>query len=87
MIVLWGIPSEPPLRLAIESAQRAGLEHVVVNQRDAAHHDLDVDLTRRTHGTLVVDGVETTPAVVPPAATDALLGLLTGTSPAPGAPR
>ena len=58
MIVLWGIPSEPPLRLAIESAQRAGLEHVVVNQRDAAHHDLDVDLTRRTHGTLVVDGVE-----------------------------
>ena len=58
MIVLWGIPSEPPLHLAIEAAVRAGVEHVVVNQRHAADYDLHVDLAHPTHGTLLVDGIE-----------------------------
>lgn len=58
MIVLWGIPSEPPLRLAIEAAERAGIEHLVVNQRHAADHDLNVDPAHPTHGTLLVDGAE-----------------------------
>jgi glutathione synthase/RimK-type ligase-like ATP-grasp enzyme len=57
MILLWGIPSEPPLRLAAEAAARAGVEHMVVNQRHAADHDLDVDLADPSRGTLVVDGV------------------------------
>jgi hypothetical protein len=35
VILFFGIPSEPPLRLAIEAAERAGLPHLVVNQRHA----------------------------------------------------
>jgi hypothetical protein len=44
MILLWGIESEPPVRLAIEAAQRAGVDHVVLNQRSAADDDLEIDL-------------------------------------------
>ena len=40
MILLCGIPSEPPLRLAIEAAERLGVDHRVVNQRAAAQTDI-----------------------------------------------
>lgn len=55
MILLWGIPSEPPLRLAVQAAERAGIEHVVVNQRRAADYDLVLDPVPPTDGELVVD--------------------------------
>ena len=42
VIVLCGIPSEPPLRLAIDAAARAGIDHLVVNQRDAHRWELRV---------------------------------------------
>lgn len=43
MILLWGIPSEPPVRLAVEAARRRGLRHAVVNQRRAADHGIVLD--------------------------------------------
>jgi glutathione synthase/RimK-type ligase-like ATP-grasp enzyme len=58
MILLWGIPSEPPMRLAIEAAERAGHDHVVVNQRRAADHDIVVDPADPRDGCLLVDGHE-----------------------------
>jgi len=57
MILLCGIPSEPPVRLAVEAARRAGIEALVLNQRLAADADLRLDLTDTT-GTLVLDGRE-----------------------------
>lgn len=42
MILFAGIPSEPPLALAIESAVRRGIAHVVLNQRQLAFCDLEV---------------------------------------------
>ncbi len=44
MILLWGIASEPPVRLAIAAAERAGLEHLVVHQRTAADDDIVWDV-------------------------------------------
>lgn len=40
MILFCGIPSEPPLRYAIEAAAEAGLPHVILNQRQSHHIDL-----------------------------------------------
>lgn len=42
MILLCGVPSEPPLALAIEAAQELGLEHRIVNQRSDLTVTLDV---------------------------------------------
>lgn len=57
MIVLWGIPSEPPVRLATDAAERAGLDHVVLNQRRGADHQMWRD-TASGDGQLVVEGRE-----------------------------
>ncbi len=43
MILFAGIPSEPPLALAIAAAERAGAPHIVFNQRHAAHCGLHLD--------------------------------------------
>ena len=56
MILLCGIPSEPPMRLAIDAAIDADIEHIVVNQRRAADHDLAVNPSDPGDGWLVVDG-------------------------------
>jgi len=48
MILLAGIPSEPPLAMAIAAAERAGIAHAVLNQRDSAMAGLCV----------AMDGVE-----------------------------
>lgn len=40
MILLWGIESEPPVRLATEAAERAGIDYIVLDQRTAADDDL-----------------------------------------------
>ena len=58
MILLWGIPSEPPVRLAVEAAERAELDHVVVNQRRAADYDIVFDPAEPEGGCLVVEGCE-----------------------------
>ena len=43
MILFCGIPTEPPLALAIEAAQRLQLGHVVFNQRHARFCNIAVD--------------------------------------------
>jgi len=43
MILLWGIPSEPPVALAVAAARQFGLDHAVVNQRRAAEDDIVLD--------------------------------------------
>lgn len=40
MIVLCGIPSEPPLRLVAQAAQRQGIETLIINQRQALQTSL-----------------------------------------------
>ena len=44
MILLCGIPSEPPLALVIGAAERLGIAHVVFNQRHAQFCDVMLDL-------------------------------------------
>lgn len=44
MILIWGIPSEPPVHLAVEAARRLDVEHVIVNQRNAANDDINFDV-------------------------------------------
>ena len=43
MILFAGIPSEAPLALAIEAAERAGVPHVIFNQRQSMHYDLALE--------------------------------------------
>lgn len=44
MILIAGIPSEPPVRLVCEAAEALGVPHVVLGQRQAAVADLAFDL-------------------------------------------
>lgn len=44
MILFCGIPSEPPLRLAVEAAEAAGVPHLVFNQREAHFADLHFEV-------------------------------------------
>lgn len=53
MILLCGIPSEPPLALAIQAARDAGIPYVVLNQRDSRYFD----------AALRLDGVQATGSV------------------------
>lgn len=57
MILLWGVPSEPPLHMALEAADRLGIDHLVVNQRAAADDDVVVDIGTR-EGVLWTGGRE-----------------------------
>lgn len=57
MILVAGIPSEPPVRLAVEAAVDAGVEHVVLNQREAHRWAPTVVVDASgVRGHLVVDG-------------------------------
>ena len=56
MIVIAGIPTEPPIQLVIDAAEAAGIDHVVVNQRRAAEYDIHLRIADRITGRLVVDG-------------------------------
>lgn len=59
MILLCGIPSEPPLRLAIEAAQELGIEHRVLHQRLASAADVVLSVRRgRVEGRLWLAGEE-----------------------------
>lgn len=44
MILLAGIPTEPPLELAIASAEAANIKYVVLNQRAFRHDDIELRL-------------------------------------------
>ena len=44
MILFCGIPSEPPLALAIEAAEALGAEFIVFNQRHAPYSDAMLDV-------------------------------------------
>lgn len=53
MILFCGIPSEPPLQLAIEAAEQMRVEHLVFNQRHASFSDISIDIANgRTCGSL-----------------------------------
>jgi hypothetical protein len=57
MILFGGIPSEPPLRWAIEAADAAGVDHVVLNQRRAEHAELTMRVRHgQVTGCLSIDG-------------------------------
>jgi hypothetical protein len=43
MILFCGIPSEPPVALAIEAASRLGIEHAVFHQRESDFSDIMVE--------------------------------------------
>lgn len=59
MIVLCGIPSEPPLRAVIDAAERGGIAHTVLNQREAHRTDLTVyERHGRVDGVLRIRGTE-----------------------------
>ena len=47
MIVLAGIPSEPPLRQVAEAAEAIGIDCVMLNQREAAVSDLELHAGER----------------------------------------
>jgi hypothetical protein len=55
MILLCGIPSEAPLRLAIEAAERSGADYLVFNQRLAGQSALQV-ATRFQDGRPLLEG-------------------------------
>jgi len=58
VILIAGIPSEPPLRAAIAATERAGVEHVVVDQRQSGAYELSFDLGGgEPRGILVANGV------------------------------
>jgi hypothetical protein len=44
MILFCGIPSEPPLKYALDASIAAGLAHVVFNQRESHQVDLTLDV-------------------------------------------
>ena len=57
MILFCGIASEPPLALAIEAAQRLGVEHAVFHQRETDDCDLALDFSDgRLAGRLLARG-------------------------------
>jgi glutathione synthase/RimK-type ligase-like ATP-grasp enzyme len=56
VILFFGIPSEPPLALAIDAAERAGLPAIVVNQRRSHLADVALDAGCDDEGMLRIDG-------------------------------
>jgi len=44
MILLCGIPSEPPLRLVIEAAEGLGIPYILFNQRETQYSDIHLEV-------------------------------------------
>jgi hypothetical protein len=44
MILFCGIPTEPPLKYALDEAVSAGIDHVVFNQRQSHHVDMSIGI-------------------------------------------
>lgn len=59
MILLIGIPSEPPLKLAIEAAEKLNIPAVIFNQRYAHTYDMVLEyVNNKFYGCLQIDGKE-----------------------------
>lgn len=59
MIVFCGYADDPPLQLALEAAAAMGVDHVLVDQRHAAHHDLVATVSDAgVDGVLTVAGTQ-----------------------------
>ena len=48
MIIVCGIPSEPPVRLVLEAAHRMGEEVLMLNQRESAQTELEISVSHDT---------------------------------------
>ena len=46
MIILCGIPSEPPVRLVADAAAALGVETLMLNQREGAQRGLEISVSR-----------------------------------------
>ena len=55
MILFAGIPSEPPLALAIAAAERMGVPHAVFNQRRSKYCDLTIESHAELAGKIWLD--------------------------------
>ncbi|MFK8024902.1 MAG: RimK family alpha-L-glutamate ligase, partial [Ilumatobacter sp.] len=57
MILILGIPSEPPVAMLADALERAGCEFTMVNQREFLDHRLDVTIRNgRPQGSLTMEG-------------------------------
>lgn len=57
MILVAGIPSEPPVKLVTEAAEQAGIQYVLFNQRKAHFYQLSMKFAdNRFQGLLNIDG-------------------------------
>jgi len=57
MILLCGIPSEAPLRLVIEAAQRLGVPFLLFNQRRASYSDIHLEIKKgKVNGEIRING-------------------------------
>jgi len=59
MILVTGIPSEPPVQLVTEAAEKAGVPYILFNQRNAHLYQLSLSYRHNTFsGTVQIDGQE-----------------------------
>jgi hypothetical protein len=59
MILITGIPSEPPVALVTEAAERAGIPYLMFNQRNVHLYDLSIKYQQnKFSGILKMDGKE-----------------------------
>ena len=59
MLLLMGVPSELPLRMAIEAAEKLDVPHVVFNQRESQFTDLYMEIRNGIHaGVLRIHGCD-----------------------------
>ncbi len=65
MIILCGIPSEEPLKLAINAAEKMGVNYLVFNQRHAQFNELSLRINDNdVNGTMCIQGTEITLAEI-----------------------
>lgn len=59
MILLCGIPSEPPLRLVIEAAEQLGTPYVLFNQRETQYINIHLEVNNgQTAGAIQIQSME-----------------------------
>lgn len=59
MILITGIPSEPPVELAMEAAKKEGIPYVMLNQRNAHLYQLSIKFeSNKISGYIQIDGTD-----------------------------
>lgn len=53
MILLTGIPSEPPLAMVLDAVNRENIPYILFNQREAQHCDIVLENTRQPDGGII----------------------------------